>query len=133
MKKINIIYWITTGFIFLFEGVMPALTSQTELAKQGISNLGYPAYFGIMLTVFKVLGSIALILPVVKGRLKEWIYAGFTFDFVCAATSNAVIYGAGFATFMPLVILCILAVSYTYYHKKQNYLSGQRTMPSFAI
>ena len=133
MKKINIIYWTTTSFIFLFEGVMPALTSQTEMAKQGISNLGYPAYFGIMLTIFKVLGSLALILPVVKGRVKEWIYAGFTFDFVCAATSNTVIYGVGFATFMPLIILGILAVSYTFYHKKQVRVSNRVGMASFAI
>jgi len=46
MKKDKIIYWVTTGFIFLFEGVMPALTSQTELAKEGIAHLGYPSYFG---------------------------------------------------------------------------------------
>ena len=133
MKKINVVYWITTGFIFLFEGVMPAMTSQTELAKQGISNLGYPAYFGIMLTVFKVLGSIALILPIVKGRLKEWIYAGFTFEFVSAAISNAVVYGVGFASIMPLIILGILAISYTFYHKRQTNPANRPTTSSFAI
>lgn len=57
MKKTNVIYWTATIAIFLFEGVMPALTSQTELAKEGIRNLGYPDYFGVMLTVFKVLGA----------------------------------------------------------------------------
>jgi hypothetical protein len=133
MKKINIIYWTTTGFIFLFEGVMPALTSQTELAKQGISNLGYPAYFGVMLTIFKVLGSLALILPIVKGRLKEWIYAGLTFELISAATSNAVMYGIGFVMFLPLIILAILAVSYTFYHKRQLQVSNQVSMRSFAI
>ena len=133
MKKTNIIYWITTGFIFLFEGVMPALTSQTELAKQGISNLGYPAYFGVILTVFKVLGSIALILPVVKGRLKEWIYAGFTFDFVFASVSNTVVYGFGFVSIMPLIILAILAVSYVTYHKRQARTTSSQVRHSFAI
>jgi len=133
MKKTNIIYWISTGFIFLFEGVMPALTSQTELAKQGISNLGYPTYFGVMLTVFKVLGSIALILPAVKGRFKEWIYAGFTFDFVCAAVSNTVVYGFGFVTVMPLIILAILAVSYTTYHKRLAKTYHPKITHSFAI
>ena len=37
MKKDKIIYWTSTIIIALFEGVMPALTSQTELAKEGIS------------------------------------------------------------------------------------------------
>jgi hypothetical protein len=46
MKKDKIIFWVTTTLIFLFEGVMPALTSQTELAKEGIKHLGYPEYFG---------------------------------------------------------------------------------------
>ena len=133
MKKTNIIYWITTGFIFLFEGVIPALTSQTELAKQSINSLGYPAYFGIMLTVFKVLGSIALILPAVKGRFKEWIYAGFTFDFICASVSNTVVYGLGFVTFMPLIILAILAVSYGTYQKKQVNAAHPKVRHSFAI
>lgn len=57
MKKTNIIFWISTGIIFLFEGLMPALTSQSEMAKEGISHLGYPAYFGVMLAVFKVVGA----------------------------------------------------------------------------
>jgi hypothetical protein len=133
MKKTNIIYWITTGFVFLFEGLMPALTSQTEMAKQGISSLGYPAYFGVMLTVFKVLGSIALIVPAVKGRVKEWIYAGFTFDFVCASISNTAVFGFGFATLMPLIILAILAISYVTYHKRQVNTTSSRTRHSFAI
>ncbi|MEY3690090.1 MAG: hypothetical protein RIT37_1652, partial [Bacteroidota bacterium] len=46
MKKNVIIYWISTGFIALLEGVMPAFTSQSEMAKEGIRHLGYPEYFG---------------------------------------------------------------------------------------
>jgi len=29
MKKAKIIFWVTTSFIFILEGVLPALTSQT--------------------------------------------------------------------------------------------------------
>lgn len=117
MKKDKIIFWIATGFIFLFEGVMPALTSQTELAKEGIAHLGYPEYFGVMLTVFKVLGVLALVIPSVPKRLKEWAYAGFTFDFIAACVSHWVIDGFGFQTVFPIIILGILMVSYTYYHR----------------
>ena len=45
MKKTNIAYWISTTFIFLFEGVVPALTSQTELAKGGYQAFGIPTLF----------------------------------------------------------------------------------------
>jgi hypothetical protein len=74
MKKNNIIYWVTTGIIFLFEGVMPAVFSQSEEGKAGVSHLGYPAYFGLMLTVFKVLGALALIIPQVPKRISHLGY-----------------------------------------------------------
>ncbi len=99
---------------------MPALTSQTELAKQGISHLGYPLYFGNALVVFKVLGTLALIIPAVPKKLKEWAYAGFIFDFLFASISHFVVDGIGFEGFFPLVVLAILMVSYTYYHKLQK-------------
>ena len=79
MKKAKIIFWITTIIIFLFEGVMPALTSQTEMAKEGIRHLGYPEYFGNALVVFKILGVLILVIPQIPNRVKEWAYAGFFF------------------------------------------------------
>jgi hypothetical protein len=39
---------------------MPALTSQTELAKEEIRHLGYPEYFGNALVAFKVLGILVI-------------------------------------------------------------------------
>lgn len=120
MKKYNIIYWISTGFIFLFEGVMPALTSQTELAKEGFRHLQYPEYFGDALTVFKVLGALILILPQARPRLKEWAYAGFTFDFLFASISYVAVDGLGFFAVFPLIILVILGVSYWSYHKRMQ-------------
>jgi hypothetical protein len=119
-KKYNIIYWISTGFIFLFEGVMPALTSQTEMAKEGIRHLGYPDYFGVALTVFKVVGALILILPQAKGRIKEWAYAGFTFDFFFATISYIAVDGFGFFAIFPMIILLVLAFSYWSYHKRQQ-------------
>ena len=117
MKKEKTIYWIATISIFLFEGVMPALTSQTELAKEGIRHLGYPQYFGNALAVFKVLGALALIISQIPKRLKEWAYAGFAFDFIFAAISLAEVDGINGLTFFPLIVLGVLAVSYTFYHK----------------
>lgn len=54
-KTKKILFWTTTAIIFLFEGVMPALTSQTQIAKEGIHHLGYPQYFGNAFVIFKVL------------------------------------------------------------------------------
>ncbi|ASU34344.1 DoxX family protein [Mucilaginibacter xinganensis] len=120
MKKDKIIFWTTTIIIFLFEGVMPALTSQTEPAKEGIRHLGYPAYFGNALVVFKVLGTIVLIIPQIPKRLKEWAYAGFAFDFLFASISYFAVEGLVGLAFFPLIFLGILTISYIYYHKINN-------------
>jgi putative copper export protein len=117
MKKEKIIFWTATNLIALFEGVMPALTSQTELAKEGFRHLGYPEYFGNALVVFKVLGVLAIVIPQASKRVKEWAYAGFAFDFLFAAISHGAVDGVSGQTFFPLVVLGILAVSYIYYHK----------------
>jgi hypothetical protein len=117
MKTDKIIFWIATTIIALFEGVMPALTSQTELAKEGIKHLGYPEYFGNALVVFKVLGVLALVIPKVPKRVKEWAYAGFTFDFIFASISHFAVDGIDFQSFFPLIFLVILGVSYFYNDK----------------
>ena len=120
MKKDKIIFWVATTLIFLFEGVMPAFTSQTEAAKEGIRHLGYPEYFGALLTIFKVGGALILMIPQIPARIKEWAYAGFGFNSLFASMSYIMVDGfGGFAAF-PLVVLVVLVVSYIYYHKLQN-------------
>jgi hypothetical protein len=120
MKKDKIIFWVSTTMIFIFQGVMPALTSHTEMARQGISQLGYPSYFGLMLTIFKVSGAIVIMFPKFPKRLKEWAYAGFTFEFISAAYSNGAVYGLGVEVVSPLIVLAVLVVSYVYFHKLQR-------------
>ncbi|MFZ1806174.1 MAG: DoxX family protein [Cyclobacteriaceae bacterium] len=120
MKKTKIIFWISTVIIFLWEGVMPALTGHSELAIEGITRLGYPLYFVTILVVFKVLGSIALILPMIPGRIKEWAYFGLLLDFVCASISIWAVDGFGAMAFFPLIFALILAASYISYHKLQS-------------
>ncbi|GAB3217413.1 DoxX family protein [Algoriphagus aestuariicola] len=120
-KSTVIIYWAATTFIFLFEGVMPALYSQSELGKEGVRHLGYPDYFGLALVVFKIAGSVLIMIPSLPKRVKEWVYAGFAFDFIFACISHWVVDGMGFQTIMPLIILGILIVSYVNYHKIYGY------------
>lgn len=96
---------------------MPALTGHTEMARQGILHLGYPEYFLTLLNIFKILGAITLILPQFPKRLKEWAYAGFTFDFIFASLSIFFVDGFGAAVFFPLITLTVLMISYFSYHQ----------------
>lgn len=117
MKTTKIIFWVTTIMIFVMEGVMPAFTSQTEIAKEGIRHLGYPEYFGNALVVFKVLGTLLLIIPQVPKRLKEWAYVGFAFDFIFAAISIIAVDGLNAMVLLPIVFFGLLTASYISYHK----------------
>lgn len=121
MKTTKILFWVSTTLIFLFEGVMPALTGTSEMAKEGMRHLQYPEYFGMALVVCKVLGALALIIPQVPARVKEWAYAGFTFDFIFAAISHWAIDGFGGEALFPFVVLAVLMVSYFSYHKLQHH------------
>ena len=90
------------------------------MAKEGIRHLGYPAYFGVVLAVFKVLGAVAITIPAVPARIKEWAYAGLAFDFIFAFISYSVVEGFGGLSFFPLFVLGILIISYVTYHKMRN-------------
>ena len=118
MKSTRIIFWTCTILIVLFEGLLPALTFNTPIAKQGVSHLGYPDYFRVWFTLFKVIGAIILILPRLPRRIKDWAYAGFTFDFLFAAISHGAVDGiSNGQTWFPLVVLAVLMGSYISYNK----------------
>lgn len=121
MKNAKIIFWITTSIIFLMEGVLVALTWNSEMSVQGIVGLGYPVYFVGMLAAFKVLGSLALIIPKVPAYVKEWAYAGFGIDFISAFISIWAVAGFGVNLILPAVFMVILVLSYKSYHKLHHH------------
>ncbi|MFL5752993.1 MAG: DoxX family protein [Bacteroidia bacterium] len=122
MKKNRIIFWITTSILFLWEGLMPLSTIlfMPQYVTAGTKPLGYPDYFAYTLIIFKVIGATALMIPQLPGKLREWAYAGLTFNLIFAVISHAVVdKNIGFIL-MPVVVGIILAVSYIYSQKIQN-------------
>lgn len=119
MKKNKIIFWVATVILILWEGVMPLSTVifAPEYVNAGTKPLGYPDYFAYTLIICKVLGVIAISFPKIPGKLREWAYAGLTFNLVFAFISHAAVdKNIGFML-MPLVVLGILAISYIYGNK----------------
>ena len=119
MRTNKIIFWATTVFLFLFEGMMPlsALLFAPQSATAGTVYLGYPIYFAYIIIAFKVLGSIVLIIPRIPRPIKEWTYAGFAINFICACVSHLAIDGPVFVSFFPLIIFAIAVASYISYFK----------------
>lgn len=122
MRKNKIIFWVTTAIIILWEGVMPLSTIlfMPDYVTAGTKPLGYPDYFAYTLIICKVLGVIAISYPKIPARMREWAYAGLTFNLIFAVISHAFVdQNVGFML-MPLVFLGILAVSYIYSNKIRN-------------
>ncbi len=125
MKKINILYWISTGLIallMLFSAVQSIINGPD--AVKFITGLQYPAYFNPYLGVWKVLGVIALLVPGFP-KIREWAYAGFTIDLISAIYSFIAVKTPASQWAPLLIFLVILAVSY-YYNQKRQATSGLR-------
>ena len=123
MKKNKIIFWAATGFIFLFEGLMPlsTLLFAPEYFNAGTKPLGYPDYFAYALIIFKVVGATALIIPKLHFKLREWAYAGLTFNLIFALISHIVVDGEIGNIVTPIVIGVILVISYIYNEKIRDH------------
>lgn len=103
------VYWATTILLCfaMSVGGIADVIAPPEVAAL-FEALGYPAYFSTILGVWKVLGAFALLIPG-RARLKEWAYAGFTFDLSGAFFSHLAV-GDGVERLAPP--LALLAVSF---------------------
>ena len=88
MSKVSS-YWVVTGVMAAFMG-LGALTdvAQTEMTEKLLSGLGYPLYLLPFLGIMKLLGVATVLVPRAPLRLKEWAYAGLTFDLLAALYSH---------------------------------------------
>jgi hypothetical protein len=86
-------------------------------------HLGFPPYFKVELTVAKILGVLALVIPAVPFKVKEFAYFGFAITLVSASIAH---FGRGDARLSvlfvidPLIFLGLLAVSYVYFEKRHS-------------
>ena len=81
-------YWIATGLIavaMLSGGVGDLVRPPPVL--EGMTHLGYPPYFMLILGAWKVLGGGVILAPRLP-RVKEWAYAGILFDLTGATASH---------------------------------------------
>ena len=86
-------------------------------------HLGFPAYFKVELTLAKILGVLALVIPAVPFKAKEFAYFGFAITLASASIAH---FGRGDASLSvlfvidPLIFLGLLTVSYFYFEKSHS-------------
>lgn len=120
MKRINIAYWIITALFsaFMIFSSYGGITLMPEAVAMLHDKLGYPNYFIQFLSVCKVIGAIAILLPMVPARVKEWAYFGFFLDLFVGMYSFIAIGEPASGWAGMLIFIAILIVAYWLHHKR---------------
>lgn len=112
IKQRQVGYIVTTTLVVLaFAGGGLADLVQGPDMVSAMQQLGYPQYLLLILGVWKMLGAVAVALPRFP-LLKEWAYAGMTFDLSGAALSHAAVGDPASAVLTPLVLLALVWASW---------------------
>ena len=112
MKAKAIGYWVCTlaiALLLLSGGIMQVMRSPTAIA--GITHLGYPVHFAVLLGVWKILGAIVILLPGFA-PVKEWAYAGIFIDLTAASIAHTVAGDGAGNIIAPLVFTVVVVASW---------------------
>jgi hypothetical protein len=105
-------YWAATVLAAaLFATPGAALIAKAPHFASEMGRLGYPGYFLTLLGVFKVAGAVVILAPRLP-LLKEWAYAGLSFDVVGAIVSRISVGDPPLAVALPISIAVVLALSW---------------------
>ena len=118
MRKTQIAFRIFTilfSLAMLFPSIQ-AVLGEKETVIFITDHLGYPAYFVFYSGIVKVIGIVAILIPGYP-RVKEWAYAGLSFDLISVVYSSIAVGDSVFGSWPMLIYFLLLAGSYVYYHK----------------
>lgn len=127
LKNKKTIFWTLTVLIsifFILSGYMEITKNPATYPKT--IRMGYPPYFITLLGVAKLIGSAVFLIPMFR-RLREWVFAAFTFDVLFAFVSGYTIhsYGDCMKAFVVFIILMFtywlfIDIERTVTHNKLN-------------
>jgi hypothetical protein len=120
MNRNKRIYWIATGIVcavMVYSAINFNLENPLGPMKGAFKHLLLPDYFRIELTTAKVLGVLALLIPGLPIKVREFAYAGFAITLVSAAIAHFSVGDAWFFVVDPLLFLGALITSYVYFLK----------------
>jgi DoxX-like family len=120
MKKLNITYWIITALFsaFMIASSIGGLTLNEQAVDYLHVKMGYPLYFIRMISVAKIVGAIAILLPFVPARVKEWAYFGLFIDLVAGLISFWAISDPVSIWAPMFLFIAVLIAAYTLHHKR---------------
>jgi hypothetical protein len=125
MKKntINIFYWVTTLLFacFMVWSSVPGVAPRGQTLQVLHDYLGYPVYFISFISVAKLIGCAAILIPGFN-KIKEWAYAGLFFD-LAGAIFSVVYVSKKFDPGMLFIVLPVVlgALSYYFWNRKKSF------------
>jgi hypothetical protein len=138
-KRWKVIYFVTTGLVCLvaaFSAVNFSLEHPigpaASLRGGAFAHLGLPVWFKVELTVAKILGLLAFLIPGVPAKAREFAYFGFAITFLSASIAHSSVGDGLLFRIDPLIFLGVLAVSYWSFHHLRH-ADASRTHPSAGV
>jgi uncharacterized membrane protein YphA (DoxX/SURF4 family) len=110
----TIAYWVTTLPLVAelgLGGVWDLL--QIPYVREVGEHLGYPAYFWVILGLWKLTGAVVLLVPRFP-RLKEWAYAGTFFTYTGAVASHLAVGDGADAIAVPIILAGLTLASWAW-------------------
>jgi len=116
-KGVVIGFWVATVLFALQMSFTAYAQLKLPQVAEEFARLGFPAYFRTELSIAKFAGVIALLVPMVPARVKEWAYAGFAITLVSAVIAHLAV-GEGVQAWGWAVATGLLwVVSYVCYRR----------------
>ena len=117
MKRERMIYWISTAIIAVLMFFSAINFAFNEDYKDAFKQLNLPNWFKTELTIAKFLGALALLIPIVPKKIKEFAYFGFALTLISADIAHLSTGDSAWVILPHFAFFCILGISYVYYHK----------------
>jgi DoxX-like family len=112
-------FWISTALFALQMGFTAYAQLRLPQVAGAFAHLGFPAYFRVELSWAKLAGLVALLVPMVPARLKEWAYAGFAITLVSALIAHLAVGDGVEAWGWPVGTGVLWVVSYVFFRRLQ--------------
>jgi hypothetical protein len=132
-KHLRLFYWIVTPLFLIGQGwVAWQYFIEAPRMTDALLTLGYPIYVLKILGVAKVLGITAIVTGI-SPTLKEWAYAGFTFD-VCGAFASHLSAGDALPiALLPAAFFVVQLASYVVWKQLAHRQASRRRRHFYEI
>ena len=118
-RRLVAAFWISTALFALQMGFTAYAQLRLPQVAAAFAHLGLPAWFRVELSLAKLAGIAALLIPSISARIKEWAYAGFAITLVSALIAHLAVGDGPDAWGWAVATGILWGVSYFFWRRLQ--------------